>query len=124
MATATDEHQQLIHRKTVESSPRDTADFLQNTLGQKLVAYMVGVSPKSVSRWASGDRAPQGENEARLRDISYVFGILSRVESSFTIRSWFAGMNPLLEEEAPATAIREGRVKEAVLAAKAFASDG
>ena len=113
------------HRTSVESSNCDMAAFLQEALGQKLVAYTVGVSDaKTVGRWAANERTPRGENEERLRAAFYIFRLLSDVEGSHTIRAWFAGLNPLLGEEAPATAVREGRLREAVAAAKAFISDG
>jgi hypothetical protein len=119
------ERTRQAHRKSVESSPCDMAAYLQEALGQKLVAYTVGVGdPKTIGRWAANERAPRSENEERLRATFYIFRLLSEVESSHTIRAWFAGLNPLLGEEAPATAVREGRLREAVAAAKAFISEG
>lgn len=128
MSSAIDELREgtrQAHRKSVESSPCDMAAFLQEALGQKLVAYIVGVSdPKTVGRWARAKRAPGAPHEEKLRAAFYIFQVLSDVESSYTIRAWFAGLNPLLGEEAPATAIREGRLRVAVAAAKAFIADG
>ena len=40
------------------------------------------------------------------------------------IRAWFIGMNPQLDDESPAEVIREGRVKDALTAAKTFVSGG
>lgn len=113
------------HRQTVESSPADMARFLQETLGQKLVAYIANVSaPRTVSRWMANERKPGRESEERLSAAFYIFRLLGEVESSHVIRAWFAGLNPLLDDMAPATLIREGRTREAVAAAKAFVSDG
>lgn len=114
-----------LHRDTVESSLQDMAAFLQEVLGQKLVAYTIGVGDsKTVGRWATGARTPRESNETRLRETYYVFRLLNAVESSYTVRAWFAGMNPLLGDEAPSTAIREGRAAEVVSAARAFVAHG
>ncbi len=112
------------HRQTVESSPADVARFLQDALGQKLVAYIANVSgPRTVAHWVAGDRSPGPEAEARLRAAFYIFRLLGEAESSHVVRAWFAGMNPSLDETAPATAIREGKMRDAVAAAKAFLAD-
>jgi hypothetical protein len=101
------------------------AASLQDALGQKLVAYIIGVSdPKTIGRWARDERSPTSENENSLRTAFYIFQFLNELESSYTVRAWFAGLNPLLGDESPASAIREGRLKETVAAAKAFVSEG
>jgi len=128
MATATEEqkksraqHAKQAHRQTVESTPADVARFLQDALGQKLVAYIANVSgPRTVGHWVAGDRTPGAESEERLRAAFYIFRLLGETESSHVVRAWFAGMNPALGESAPATAIREGKLADAVAAAKAF----
>jgi hypothetical protein len=113
------------HRQTVESTPADVARFLQDALGQKLVAYIAHVSgPRTVAHWVAGSRSPSAAAEERLRAAFYVFRLLGEAESSHVVRAWFVGMNPALEETAPATAIREGRLKDAVAAAKAFLAGG
>lgn len=111
------------HRKSVESPSAEMAAHLEDALGRKLVAYITGVSdPKAVGRWANGERSPSAENEKRLQAAYYIFWLLARGEGPHTIRAWFAGMNPLLDDEAPATVIREGQLREALAAAKAFVS--
>ena len=114
------------HRSTVESSVADVAAFLQDALGQKLVAYMVGVEdPKTVGRWASEKRVPQDvEVEKRLREAHQIFRLLMTKESPHTVRAWFVGMNPQLDDETPAAAIREGRSRDVLVAARAFLAGG
>ena len=100
------------HRTTVESSMADIVGFLQEVLGQKLVAYIAGVSdPKAVARWASGDRTPRNASEERLRGAYQVFQMLNTEEASHTIRAWFLGLNPQLGDESPAAALHEGRTR-------------
>jgi hypothetical protein len=44
------------------------AAYLQEQLGQKLTAYLAGVTdPKMVGRWAAGKAQPRDEREMRLR---------------------------------------------------------
>lgn len=114
------------HRETVEASVADVAAFLQDALGQKLVAYMAGVDdPKTIGRWASEKRRPQDlEAERKLRDTYQVFKLLLTKESPYTVRAWFVGLNPQLDDESPATAISEGRTKDVLVAAKAFLAGG
>jgi hypothetical protein len=114
------------HRTAVASSIADIAAFLQDALGQKLVAFMVEVEdPKTVGRWASGKRSPQDlDVERRLRDAHQIFRLLLTKESPYTVRAWFVGLNPQLGDESPATAIREGRTRDVLVAAKAFLAGG
>ncbi len=113
------------HRQTVESSIVDVARFLQDALGQKLVAYLANVSgPRTVARWVAGERGPGQESEARLRAAFYIFRLMSEAESSHVVRSWFAGLNPVLDDTSPATAIREGNLSDAAAAARAFLAGG
>jgi hypothetical protein len=113
------------HRTTVESSIQEVTAFLQDVLGQKLVAHMAGVSdPKTVGRWAKGERTPRADAEHRLRESYRIFQLLLTKESPHTVRAWFVGLNPQLDDESPARAIGEGRTRDALVAAKAFLAGG
>lgn len=113
------------HERAVSFEVKDVARYLQEVLGQKLVAYMADVSdPKRVGRWAQGAQAPRDEAERRLRAAFQIFHLLLAEESPHVIRAWFIGMNPQLDDDSPAEAIREGRLKETLAAAKAFVAGG
>jgi hypothetical protein len=113
------------HQKAVAFEVAAVARYLQDALGQKLVAYMAGVAdPKRVGRWAQGVQAPRDEAERRLRAAFQIFHLLLSEESAHVTRAWFIGMNPQLNDDSPADAIREGRLKEALAAAKAFIAGG
>jgi hypothetical protein len=113
------------HRTAVASPPGDLAAFLQEALGQRLTAHIVGVTdPKTIGRWATRERTPRGEHEQRLRDTVQIFRLLNSEESDHTVRAWFTGMNPHLGDESPAGALAEGRSRDVLMAAKAFLSDG
>jgi hypothetical protein len=113
------------HERAVSFEIKDVARYLQEALGQKLVAYMAAVSdPKRVGRWAQGTQAPRDEAERRLRAAFQIFHLLLAEESPHVIRAWFIGMNPQLDDDSPAEVIRDGRLKDALAAAKAFVAGG
>ena len=113
------------HERAVSFEVKDVARYLQEALGQKLVAYMADVNdPKRVGRWAQGVQSPRADAERRLRAAFQIFHLLLSEESPHVIRAWFIGMNPQLDDDSPAEAIRDGRLKEALAAAKAFVTGG
>lgn len=114
-----------LHRETTEASIDDVVRFLQELFGQKLVAIMAGVSdPKSVGRWASKETTPRTEADRRLRDTSVIVRLLLTEESPHTVRAWFVGLNPQLDDESPAHAISKGRTRDALVAAKSYLAGG
>jgi hypothetical protein len=99
----------------------EVARYLQDLLGQKLTALVAGVQdPKAVGEWARGKRHPQPEAEQRLRAALQVSELLLQYESPQTVRAWFSGMNPHLDDRAPALVIAEGGAVDAMQAARAF----
>lgn len=99
----------------------EIAAELQNTLGQRLVAYATRVqSPKLVGRWAAGDHEPRQNAETQLRLLYRAVVTLREQYGPDTIRAFMTGANPDLNDEAPIEAIREGRGPAAVRAAEAF----
>jgi len=113
------------HRQTTETSIEQITAFLEEVLGRKLVATLAGVAdPKAVGRWAAGERSPRSAAEERLRVAYQVFRLLLTEESKHTIRAWFIGLNPQLNDESPIMVIRAGRFQEVMVAAKAYVSGG
>jgi len=125
MATDVRQRSADAHRKQVEFAIADIAEFLQETLGQKLVAYIAGISdPKTVGQWIKGAQAPRHDAEVRLRTAFQVFHLLQDEESPHTVRAWMIGMNPQLDDVSPAEALHEGQLKDVLVAAKAYISGG
>ena len=115
------------HDKAVRTSTAEIARYFQELVGQRLTAYMTGVSdPKAVGKWASGQRDPRGESERRLRDAYQIAMLIASCDSDSTVRAWLVGMNPLLGDCAPATMLaeREDGAARALAAAKAFLANG
>jgi hypothetical protein len=93
---------------------------LQDVLGQRVVAVVADVSDaKAVGKWARGERTPHPETERRLRDAFQVTQLLLQHESAGTVRAWFLGMNPELDDQAPAMLVAE-HPKKVLQAARAF----
>jgi hypothetical protein len=97
---------------------------LQDVLGLPLVALIAGVNDvKAVGKWARGERAPHPEAERRLRDAYHITQLLLQSESPETLRAWFIGMNPDLDDQAPALLLADN--PQAVLgAARNFLANG
>lgn len=112
------------HDDSVRSDPRDITAFLKELFGPKLVAHMAGVTDdKRVHKWVNGEGMnPQAE--ARLRAAYQIAWRLLDHDSAETVRAWFIGMNPQLDYEAPADAIRDDRHRQAMVAAEAFLAGG
>ena len=102
----------------------DVARFLADVLGYELVAYITGKSVKTVRRWADGTTSPRLSSEQLLHATAYVFQTILESDSDDIARAWFIGLNPQLDDVAPADVLRDGDVTAVVAAAKAFVSGG
>ena len=97
---------------------------LQEVLGRDVVAIITGKTPRQVSRWVSGEAKPVAREQRVLRDMFQVVELLAEVDPDEVVRAWFIGMNPQLEDSAPAELIAEGRVRDVIAAARAFVNAG
>jgi hypothetical protein len=92
-----------------------------------LTAYIAGVGDgKTVSRWANGEVTEIRDytTEQRLRRAYEIVQLLMNYDSPQTVKAWFIGLNPQLGDVSPAEALHEGRLKEALAAARAFTVGG
>jgi len=75
--------------------------FLVDRLGGvRPAAAMLGVSPSQVSRWARGERVPDGDVARRLIDLDHVVAHASLVWGASTIPGWLTTPNGFLDDEA------------------------
>lgn len=116
------------HRKAVNADLKTMASTLVEVLGRPITAYMVHVrNVKTISRWASGEVANVRDrySEERLLAAFQVISLLldDDVPPSI-IRQLMMGMNPVLNDGAPAEAIREGNFIGAMDAAKNYLAGG
>jgi hypothetical protein len=116
--------EQTIHRQATRLSTPEIVGALQSVLGQRLVAVIAGVSDaKAVTKWARGGRSPHPDSEKHLRDAYQIVQLLLERESSETVRAWFVGMNPDLDDQAPALVLCKDPVG-VLHAAREFLANG
>lgn len=115
------------HRKAVNADLKTMASTLVDVMGRALTAGIVGIrNPKTISRWASGEVTSVRDrySEERLVATYQVVSLLQQDYGNDTIRAFMLGMNPVLNDEAPAVALRDGDFKGALSAAKNFLAGG
>ncbi len=111
------------HTESVQISAQDLSERLARVLGRHVLAVATGRDVRTIQRWVSG-RTVGDADERRLRDTYQVYSLLASVEGDHTIRAWFVGMNPQLEDVAPAEALGENRARDVMAAARAFVNGG
>src|SRR5947209_19634825 len=90
------------HRDAAALPPAELASELQSRLGQKLVAFALGDRhPKTVGRYARGEREPNDGAVRRLVDLYMVVQILESGMRREAVKSWMLGSNPRLRGKAP-----------------------
>lgn len=100
--------EQAIHGRTTRLGMPMIVGSLQDILGQRLVAVIAGISDaKAVGKWARGARSPHPDTEQRLRHAYQIVQLLLEQESAETVRAWFVGMNPDLDDQAPALVVEK-----------------
>jgi hypothetical protein len=129
MTTVTQRTEARAHQDSIRFTPEEIADGLREILGSRLVAYLGHVtSTRQVEGWATGSVALSDDKLDRLRVAYHVAALLRDHEGPATVQAWFKGMNPQLDDQAPAQLLREqplGSAGPAVLAAaRAFAFIG
>lgn len=111
------------HRTSIEFTIQGVVNYLKDALGQSLVAIIAGVTERTVADWASNStRSPRPDADRRLRTALHVFQLLQQEDSPHTVRAWFVGLNPQLDDLSPARALQEDRLEDVIVAARAFAT--
>lgn len=117
-----------LHRKAMNADLQTMASTLVDTLGLAITAYIVHVrNAKTVSRWAKGEVSSVRDrySEERLVAAFQVVSLLLEYdEHPDIIRALFLGMNPVLNDDSPAHAIRSGNFKGAMDAARNYIAGG
>jgi uncharacterized protein (DUF2384 family) len=87
------------------------AEWLEVTLGPRLVAYAVGITPAEVCRYAQGE-SPAADVEERLRNLYTATWFISSTDGPGTAHDWLMQPKPELENRAPAELLRGGETPE------------
>ena len=108
MATALDADKiEQIEKEAATTSLPKVADFLQDQLGQKLTAYIAGLTdPKAVGSWIRKESAPRPLADMRLRYAFKVVRLIVEAYDAETAKAWLFGTNTRLNDEAPAYLLR------------------
>jgi hypothetical protein len=84
------------------------AAFVAEHLGLDLAAYVTGVDEKLVGRWIQGEVEPEPLPLGRLRAAYEATRLIVNRYDGETAQSWFSGMNPWLDDDAPGYVLRHG----------------
>ena len=114
---------QLLRRNTQTSFAEVTAHLLTH-LGPTMTAALATKDIKTVRRYAENKTAVPFEVETALRHAHRIFTYLELVDAPPTVRAWFMGMNPQLDDHSPLEVLMEGRHQDVLAAAKAFVTGG
>ncbi len=103
---------------------------LRELLGAKLVAYLGRVKEtRAVRQWAEGTRAiANPEDVERLRIAYRAARLIAERDTPGVAQAWFQGLNPVLDDRAPALLLRDGDLADIgpkiLAAARQFAAFG
>lgn len=82
-------------------------EWLEVTLGPRLAAYAVGVTPSEIGRVAHGEE-PAAEVELRLRNLYTATWFIASTDGPGSAHDWLVEPNPTLEGRTPAELLRGG----------------
>ncbi|MGI8553030.1 MAG: XRE family transcriptional regulator [Dehalococcoidia bacterium] len=116
--------ERIAHAQTARASVESMADELRDLFGSRVLATILGIADaKAIRRYVLGEQRPQPSVEQHLRTCFQIAKLLQQIESASTIRAWFMGMNPLLEDRAPASLVRT-EPERVMQAARSFVAQG
>ncbi len=98
----------------VDDSPQPDGEWesARELLGDELLARLVGISPASLRRYASGARSTPDDTAWRLHAVARILAALLGSYNPYGIRRWFERPRAALGGETPAAAIAEAASEE------------
>ena len=130
MPTASARPDLVAYRDAMTMTTAELVTSLRDLLGAKLVAYLGGVKEtRAVRQWADGTRDIANPTVAeRLRLAYRAASMISQRDSKEVAQAWFQGLNPFLDDRAPARLLRDGDLESdgarVIAAARQFAAVG
>lgn len=76
------------------------------------VANILNVRPETVSRWNNGKALPHPGTERQLLELEFIIDKLADIYEPQDARLWLFSRQQLLNDQAPADLIQQGRVDE------------
>ena len=97
-----------LDRDAATLAVADVAGYLQNHLGQRVAAHLVGLrDAKQIGRYRREDGPePNQRTELRLREGYKVVRMIVEAFDEKTAKAWLFGTNTRLDDEAPIDVMR------------------
>ncbi len=94
----------------------DKVRYINKTLGmtQEEVGLILDSSPRTVSRWSTGETSPHRVTKQRLLELAFVAEQIVKIVPTLYASTWLLSPNPLLRGESPADRIRRGDFRSVV----------
>ncbi len=94
------------HRAAMQRFPKVVGDLVE-LVGAPLVAYITNISEtRALRQWISGERVPHPSTQTKLQLALQVATYLVEEGEDGAVEAWFQGLNPSLDDHAPAELIR------------------
>ena len=103
---------------------------LREMVGARLVAYLGKVKEtRAVRQWAEGTRTIGNDTDVeRLGIADRAAKLITARDTAAVAQAWFQGLNPILDDRAPALLLRDGDLADVgpqvLAAARQFAAVG
>lgn len=92
---------------------RKISDIKQRTsISSNSIAELLGTTPQTLSRWATGKNDPQQTHLERLLELDYLTDRLAEFFAPEDARLWLFTPHSQLADERPADLVAKGRHKE------------
>lgn len=103
-----------VYADAASMSPPELVVALRDILGAQLLAYLGKVKETSAVRhWAEGSRSVgTSEDVERLRIAYCAARLIAEHDNAAVAQVWFQGLNPVLDDQAPALLLREGELAD------------
>ncbi len=98
------------HEESLNTPIASVLDQLRSSLGEKLMSFVLDDE--------------LGQNEDHARGVFEVLLLLTARDVDAVARAWLVGMNPMLDEMAPAELLAHGDVESVRIAARSFLITG
>lgn len=115
--------ERIARRETARATLPEMLSYLEGLLGQQLTTVIAGErDARLIEAWARAQVEPSSAAGRSIRAAYETARLLMQAESAGTVRTWFMGMNPLLDDRSPALVIRTepGAVLHAARAPRAL----
>lgn len=114
------------HDKSTKLKIDEIATFLEEVLGQRLTAEMLQISNhKLLGKWKNRQQMPGSlDTQDKLRKIYQLTYLLNQFEKPLTVRAWFLGMNPDLDDKLALDLIKDNNFHSVLKAIESYIARG